>query len=298
MSLRNRFERFCYRHQNKGIPNLTLWMAIGTFLVTLFRELGYTNLYGLLLFDFSAILQGQVWRLVTFIFTMPVNIFSSLIILYCFYSLGRAVESYMGRFKFNLFFFSGILLMDIFGMCFGGYTLVQGQFLIGNCSFMFNEGMAFMLYLSLVLCYSTLNPDARFLILFIIPIKAWIMALFYFIYFGFIILNGILNGGGFPQYLFPIVGLANYFLFFGKDVLNLFPLSWRVKRKPKLKKKTGTIPLNNQPKQRAAASYNHRCTICGKTDTEHPDLEFRYCSRCNGYFCYCEEHISNHPHIE
>ena len=40
------------------------------------------------------------------------------------------------------------------------------------------------------------------------------------------------------------------------------------------------------------------CTICGKTDTSHPDLEFRYCSRCQGYHCYCQEHISNHTHIQ
>jgi hypothetical protein len=27
-------------------------------------------------------------------------------------------------------------------------------------------------------------------------------------------------------------------------------------------------------------------------------LEFRYCSKCNGYFCYCQDHISNHTHVE
>ena len=44
--------------------------------------------------------------------------------------------------------------------------------------------------------------------------------------------------------------------------------------------------------------YHHRCTVCGRTDTENPKLEFRYCSRCSGYHCYCEDHISNHAHIE
>ena len=46
------------------------------------------------------------------------------------------------------------------------------------------------------------------------------------------------------------------------------------------------------------APHTHRCTICGRTDVSHPDLEFRYCSRCNGYHCYCQDHISNHTHIE
>ena len=44
--------------------------------------------------------------------------------------------------------------------------------------------------------------------------------------------------------------------------------------------------------------YLHKCSVCGATDTDHPELEFRYCSKCNGYFCYCEDHISNHTHIE
>ena len=297
MSLRNRFERFCYKHRNKGIPNLALIMAIGTFLVTLCTALGFEEVYDAMMFDFSAILQGQVWRLITFIFTIPNNVFTALLMLYFFTSLGRAVENHMGTFKFNLFFFSGILLMDLFGMCFGGYTIHNGTFIIGDCSGAFAHDMAFMLYLTIVLCFSTVSPDSQFLLFFIFPIKAWILSLIYFIYFGYIILNGILNSGYFPQYLFPLVGFANYFLFFGKDAINLIPLSWRVKRGRKFHKPANASVVNNGHKPKAAA-YNHRCTICGRTDASHPNLEFRYCSRCNGYFCYCEEHISNHTHVE
>ena len=36
---------------------------------------------------------------------------------------------------------------------------------------------------------------------------------------------------------------------------------------------------------------------CGRTDTDYPNLEFRYCSKCNGYYCYCIDHINNHVHI-
>ena len=298
-SLRTRFERFCYNNRYKGIPNLMLYVAIGTFLVTLLNAFGYSQIMNLLSFNYSAILKGQVWRLVTFVFTMPADVFSALIMLYCFYSLGRAVESYMGTFKFNLYFFSGVLLMDIFGMAFGGFTYFGGQWLITDCSVLFAGNMAFMLYLSLILCFSTLSPDSQFLLFFIIPIKAWIMSLFYFIYIAYVMINSALHGLGFPQYLFPLVGLANYFLFFGKDVVNLLPLSWRIRRKPKAKKKTGTVPFSPTGTQKSPkASYTHRCTVCGRTDAEHPGLEFRYCSRCNGYFCYCQDHISNHTHVE
>ena len=54
------------------------------------------------------------------------------------------------------------------------------------------------------------------------------------------------------------------------------------------------VPIRPTPKPQ----HTHRCTVCGKTDVTNPELEFRYCSRCKGYFCYCEEHISNHNHIE
>ena len=299
--LRNRFERFCLRNRDKGIPNLMLYVAIGTFLVTLLYNLEYYTIYSLLVFDYTKILQGQVWRLVTFIFTMPLDVFTALIFLYCFTSLGKAVESYMGTFKFNLYYLSGILLMDIFGMVFGGFTWVfadgQFHFLQLDCSALFAGNMAFFLYLSLILCFSTLNPDAQFLLFYLIPIKAWLMALFYFIYLLYTVIASASNLAAYPQCLFPLIGLANYFIFFGKDVGNLIPYSWRRKPKKATPRQTGTTPFSGAKKESAPA-YTHRCTVCGRTDVSNPELEFRYCSRCNGYFCYCQDHINNHSHIE
>ena len=43
--------------------------------------------------------------------------------------------------------------------------------------------------------------------------------------------------------------------------------------------------------------YHHKCSVCGRTDTEYPGLEFRYCSRCAGYHCFCIDHINNHIHF-
>ena len=100
----------------------------------------------------------------------------------------------------------------------------------------------------------------------------------------------------FPHNLFPLVALGNYFLFTGSDIKNIFPLSWRIKMTPKKPqpKQTGSVPFRQTQKK----DYLHRCEICGKTDVSNPELEFRYCSRCNGYHCYCQEHISNHTHID
>ena len=52
-----------------------------------------------------------------------------------------------------------------------------------------------------------------------------------------------------------------------------------------------------QQRKEKAQGYRHKCEVCGRTDTDYPDLQFRYCSRCVGYHCYCEDHIFNHTHI-
>ena len=52
-----------------------------------------------------------------------------------------------------------------------------------------------------------------------------------------------------------------------------------------------------QQRKEKAQGYRHKCEVCGRTDADYPDLQFRYCSRCAGYHCYCEDHIFNHTHI-
>ena len=285
-NLRQRFERFCYRNRDKGIPNLMLYIALGSALVNVLCMIDKTDiLYYILCFNREAILAGQIWRLITYPLTFYTgNILLTAVALLCYYSLGRAMENLWGTLRFNLYYFTGVILMDVYCMIFGGMADVT------------------YLNLSLFLAYATLYPNAQFLFLFIIPVKAWIFALFDLL----LVIYGLLFYS-FPYNLFSVVSLLNYFLFFGKDVLNVIPVSWRInarrlfKKKPA--KKTGTIPFPNAGSYEAStatpkAPYTHRCTVCGRTDVSHPELEFRYCSRCNGYHCYCEDHINNHTHIQ
>ena len=285
-NLRQQFERFCFRNRTKGIPNLMLYVVLGSAIVYLMSMFDRSEtLYYILCFDRTKILQGQVWRLFTYAFTYSGgHILLTAIALLCYYTLGRAMENAWGTFKFNLFYLTGIVLMDIYALLFG-----------------INADI-YYLNLSLFLGYATLYPDSRFLFLFIIPVKAWIFAL---IDLALILFD--LIAYPWPYNVFPVVALANYFLFFGKDILHVIPYSWRVNAsrlfRKKAYKKTGTIPFNRAGSYEATvatprAPYTHRCTVCGRTDISNPELEFRYCSRCNGYYCYCEEHINNHTHIE
>lgn len=268
-----------------------LYISVGTAIVYLLSMIDESaTLYYALCFDRDLILQGQVWRLFTYVFTYNAgNILLMMVSLLVYFSLGKAMENVWGTFRFNLFYVTGVVLMDVFCMLFGGYADV------------------YYLNLSLFLGYATLYPDAHFLLFFIIPIKAWIFALFD-LAVTFVDVFGMTVEGYFPYSLFPLVAIANYFLFFGTDVKNIIPLSWRINASRLFKKKTGakktgTVPFPTAGSYQATTAtvkepYTHKCTVCGRTDVTNPELEFRYCSRCNGYHCYCEDHISNHTHIE
>ena len=272
-NLRRNFERYCFANRNKGIPNLMLYISLGNAVVYLISALaGNYLLYNLLCFNRTAILHGQIWRLITYPLTLlNSNILFMLISLLCYYSLGTAMERQWGTLKFNIFYFTGVVLMDVY-----------------------------YLNMSLFLGYATLYPQAQFLLFFIIPIKAWAFALFDLV----VIFAGLFHMPFTAANLFPLVALGNYFLFFGKDVLNVVPLSWQNKlrrlfhKAPKQQPKIIRFHVTEQPKKAETPAYTHKCTVCGRTDVSNPELEFRYCSKCSGYYCYCSDHINNHTHIQ
>lgn len=266
-----------------------LYISLGTAVVYVMSQIaGNPFLYYLLCFDRNAILHGQVWRLVTYPLTYAVdNLLLMAVSLMCYYSLGRSMENIWGTLRFNLYYLTGVVMMDVYCLIFGGTASVS------------------YLNLSLFLSYATLYPNAQFLLFFIIPIKAWVFALIDLV----VTLINVVSLS-FPYNLFPVVALANYFLFFGKDVLNVIPLSWQAnarrlfKKQPRAKnqKKPKVVPFNAGSYEASTATvqapYTHKCTVCGRTDVTNPELEFRYCSKCKGYYCYCEEHIGNHVHIQ
>ncbi len=296
--LRRNFERFCYNHQSWGIPNLMLYVAIGNVIVYFLTLVDSSELvYSLLYFDRDAILSGQIWRLFSYVFTYMldgnvVNTALSLLMLFFYYQFGRMFEQQWGVLRFNLYYLSGIVLMDI-GALLLGYDATVGT-----------------LNLTLFLAVATLLPEIRFLVFFVIPVKAKYLA---WVYFGLtllgmaegfaLMLRFLGDGSGFVYlgWLMPVFAFANYFLFFGSDIKNILPDSLRYRRRRPKKPQAAAQPnpnwAQNYRSKTGEKPYRHKCTVCGRTDTENPGLEFRYCSRCNGYHCYCMDHINNHVHI-
>ena len=288
-NLRRKWNRFLYNNNHKGIPNLMLYLSIGTIIVFFLSIVDPSNLVTrFLCFDRSLILKGQVWRLFTYVLVPQSSGIWLVLLLVCYYSIGRMVESVWGTLKFNLFYLSGVILMDLGGLIFGTYV------------------SAYYLNLSLFLALATMFPDNRVMLMYIIPVKMKYLSWAYLL----IAVGDIISGD-----LSPLFAIANYFLFFGKDVLNVLPGADRVgsrsmnfhfgrkkstrQQRPNPNWADGYQRTTQQTHKKVvdAPAYRHKCTVCGKTDVSHPNLEFRYCSKCSGYYCYCQDHINSHTHI-
>lgn len=277
--LTQKFERFCLRNKNRGIPNLMLWIAIGNAAVYILSMID-PSLLLVRLFSFSRghILAGEVWRLITFILVpaVPSGIFGTLmlcLLFFFYYRIGKLLEQSIGVFKFNLFYFTGVLLLDAAGLL-GMYVSADS------------------LHYSLLLAFAATYSDAQVLLFYFIPIRVKYLAWFYIalIAYQMILMRSLL----------PLIPLVNFLIFFWAALPNLLPESAKVR----FRQRSGVRRARPSPNwadgyrsKTGQKPYRHKCTVCGRTDTEYPTLEFRYCSRCKGYHCYCMDHINAHTHI-
>lgn len=265
----NRFERFLNRNNRFGIKNLMLYIVIGNALVFLLSQTdrGYT-IVNYFVFYPALILRGQIWRLFTFILIPPAaNLLSLVLSLYFYYLIGSTLEREWGVLKFNVYYLTGVILTAI-------YSILSGA-----------VATSYYLNLSLFFAFAMLFPDFQILLFFIIPVKIKYLAYLD----AAIFLYGIFFNR-FPQNLLPLIAIANFFIYFYSDIISFF----RNKRYTA----KNTVSFKNKVREmKRDRGYLHRCTTCGKTDTDYPEMEFRYCSLCKNYACYCEEHILDHTHI-
>lgn len=259
MNIINQLER---KFRYLAISNITLYLIIGQGVLFILNMSGKFNLVSVILVP-ELVRTGEWWRLFTFIFippsAHPVFVFFAW---YLFYLMGSALEEHWGSFRFNLF-----LLI--------GYVITAGA------SFFFPAYPATNVFIgaSVFLAFAFLYPNFEILIFFILPVKIKWLAL----------LTGIgyvyqIVAGPWPTRMFVLASMANFFLFFGKDIL------WRIHAGNR------KITWNAKRLSHEGKPF-HRCTTCGITDVSHPDMEFRYCQEC-GSLGYCSDHISNHEHVK
>ena len=275
-------DRFCYKHPGFGIRNLMLYVVIGNAAVWLFTMMGAASgsagiLMQALYFWPSRILTGEVWRLVTFIIIPNNTGLLALVFFYFYYMIGHTLEQQWGPGKFTIYFFSGVILTVIYG------------FLIYFITGMDMAISAEYIYLSMFFSFATLYPDMQVLLFFIIPIKMKWLAIVDAVFFLISIVST-----PFPANLLPIVALLNYLVFCGEWLFS----SLRPERR---KQRQSTVNFKNEVRriryEQQNKPYTRKCEVCGRTDTDYPGLEFRYCSRCQGYHCFCIDHINDHIHF-
>lgn len=277
------FDRFCYKHPKLAIPNLMNFIVAGIILVYLLDMFGQYPISQLLGFSSSAIFSGQVWRLITFIF-LPLSTrpFLLALSLYFYWLIGSSLEREWGSTKFTVFYAMGVLFNILVGLLLG---------------LIFPEAAVSMHYvnLSLFFAFASLYPDMQFYIFFLIPVKVKWLAWFDLAFFAWTVLSNLVRLN-WVEALVPIIAILNYLLFFS-SFLSDFVRS-RVRR-AKHQNSRQTVNFRQATrKTQEKKGYLHKCAVCGKTDADYPDMEFRYCSKCNGYYCYCTEHIGSHVHIE
>jgi hypothetical protein len=270
-----------------AVPNVTITLIVGQAVLYVANFLASRGILpegvalDRVMLDPAKVMQGEVWRLVTFMFTPP-PIGPIFVIFYfaLFHLFGTTLEQQWGTFKYNLFLLIGYVANV--AAAFIGALVLQQQLApelnetLKLASITATNGF---LYGSIFLAFARLYPDFTLNLFFVLPIRIKWLALVTWIGYAFVIIRG-----DWVSRLLIIATVLNYLLFFGREHVR----EWRHGQR----KRT----FQTQAK-RATAAAKHVCAVCGVSSAESPRMLFRYCSKCSGQRCYCPDHIRDHEHV-
>ena len=277
--MKNWLDKMERRFGRYAIRNLTMYLlagyAIGYLLsFTMPQLLTYFTL------EPALILKGQVWRLLSWVIIPPNdNIIFVIFMMLLYYSLGNTLESYWGAFRYNVYIFSGILFTVI------GAFIVNG--LIGGITGFGSLYSTYYINMSIFLACASIMPDYQLLLYGIIPIKMkWLAVL------DVVLLAVDAVQGGLIIRIVIIASLLNFIIFFfcNRNLRGHSPK--QAARRKKFQKQI------SRPQNQYAGGAKHRCAVCGRTELDDPTLEVRYCSKCNGNYEYCQDHLFTHEHVK
>ena len=277
--LNDAIDRFCALHPRLGISGLMRYIVIANaliYVVSIFDKSGL--LLSALAMSPEAVLHGQVWRLATYVLIPTSGGFWLVVSLMFYYWLGDALERLWGSAKFTVYYLSGTLLSALAALLV--YAVDRQPVALFGASYVNT---------ALFMAYALTYPDAMVRIYFILPIKMkWLAVLEGALYVIQILQHLAARQWGMA--LMPVIAMLNLFVFFSPD------FSRRVDRFQARHRSEAVQFRKAVKEQKRQKGYNHKCEVCSRTDTDFPDLQFRYCSKCTGYHCFCEEHIFNHVH--
>lgn len=240
-----------------AIHGLTRWIVLANIL-------GYVAIYtdrsalDWMALDRERVLQGQLWRLITYLFIpQSLSPFFVIFVLFFTYTIGEGLEQEWGAFRLNLYYFIGMLAT----------TLI---------AFLFQTGAVTNTYLntSLFLAFATLFPNFEVLLFLILPVRMKWLGLLTAAFLGF---QFILGPNGIRMAI--LVSLANYFIFFSEKLREGAKLRQQVGRARAKFKEESDIPTDRA---------FHHCKVCHRTENTDPELFFRVASDGEEY---CTEHL-------
>lgn len=276
MNFINNLER---KFHGRGIRNLTMYIiicyAVGYLLIMTNQQL---LLY--LTLEPALILRGQIWRLFTWVLIPPgkLGLFTIIMLLF-YYQLGTTLERTWGEFRYTLYIISGLIFTVI-----GAFILyfIWGGAVGGYFS-------TYYISMSIFLAFAASYPDMQVMLYFIFPIKIKWMA---YLDVAFLVYEAVtaVRAGRWSIVVAIVVSLLNFIMFFfaTKNMTRYRPKE--VKRRRDFQKAVS--------KSQAQRISKHKCAVCGQTEDDNPDLEFRFCSKCNGNYEYCQNHLFTHKHIQ
>ena len=281
----NNLERRFGRYAIQNLPAVIIGLYAAGYILTLIAP----DVLRFLTLEPGLILQGQIWRIITWVIVPPSSLgIFTIIMLFLYFSIGRTLERTWGAFRFNVYIFSGILFTVIGAFILYGIFRAQG-YAAGRIYF----GGLFSTYyinMSIFLAFALTYPDMSVLLYFIIPIKMKWMGILY----GVLIVMDFAQQG-WPARVAIIASLLNFIIFFlmTRNTSRIDPA--QIRRRQQFARAAAQSAPRQAPTGGAKKPL-HRCTICGRTELDSDQLVFRYCSKCGGAYEYCQDHLFNHTH--
>lgn len=279
-----------------AIKNISL-MLILCYAVGYVIELVGGDFINFLTLDPYQILHGQIWRIVSWILVPPssFSIFT-VIMLYFYYSVGTTLERTWGTYRYNVYLFSGMLFTVLgsfvaMGLCYVFYGDIMS--ISGNaayvCSLYSRLFSTYYINMSILLAFAATFPDAQVLLMFVVPVKMKWLGIIY----GAMLVFDVIQDTGSPLanifYRAAIVAsLLNFVIFWLTSRGHIHMSPKEMKRRQEFKHEI----------KKGRKMSGHKCAICGRTDADDPALEFRFCSKCEGNYEYCQNHIFTHEHVK
>lgn len=268
MKFLDKLERKLGKYAIYNLPSIIIGMYIVGFFLAIAGFAPYLTL------NPALILEGQIWRILSFILIPPTSdpiwlLFACLF----YYSICQSLVNVWGAFRFNLYYFSGIIL-----------TLLSAFILYFVTPYALMDVRTTYLNLSLFLAYATIFPNETVLIFFFFPVKVKWLGYLDALYFAI----ELIQAPYISQKIAILVAVLNFILFFimTKELKRFSPKEMRRK----------SVYRNSVKKSNTIT--RHQCATCLRTEQDDPTLEFRFCSKCDGNYEYCQDHLFTHTHVK